>query len=110
MGNNNSTTQAASNTKMAEETGSQFENSMSSVHKTGLYLYPNPAKETVILNMESGNYNLRVSNAIGQTIFEQNTEGVLSINVATWTNGMYLFEVTDKTTNKRQRSKIVVQH
>jgi hypothetical protein len=73
-------------------------------------IYPNPANETVKLDIESGDYHLRVLNTVGQTIFEQNTEGVTSVNVATWTNGIYLFELTDKATNKQQRSKIIVQH
>jgi hypothetical protein len=75
-----------------------------------LTIYPNPANETVKLDIESGNYTLKVLNTVGQTIFEQNTEGSLSVNTATWTNGIYLFEVTNKATNERQRSKIVVQH
>jgi Secretion system C-terminal sorting domain len=73
-------------------------------------IYPNPANETVKLDIESGNYTLKVLNTVGQTIFAQNTEGSLSVDVSKWTNGIYLFEVTDKATNKRQRSKIVVQH
>jgi hypothetical protein len=73
-------------------------------------IYPNPANETVKLDIENGNYTLKVSNTVGQTIFAQNTEGSLSVDVSKWTNGIYLFEVTDKATNKRQRSKIVVQH
>ncbi len=72
--------------------------------------YPNPANETVKLDIEGGDYHLRVLNTVGQTIFTQNTEGPLSVNVATWTNGIYLFELTDKATNKQQRSKIIVQH
>ena len=72
--------------------------------------FPNPANDMVQMTIKTGNYHLRVSNAIGQTIFAQNTEGVLSVNVAAWTNGIYLFELTDKATNKRQRNKIVVQH
>jgi hypothetical protein len=75
-----------------------------------LVLSPNPANNTVKLDIKSGNYHLRVLNTVGQTIFEQNTEGSLSVDVSTWTNGIYLFEVTNKATNKRQRSKIVVQH
>jgi hypothetical protein len=78
--------------------------------KDKLTIYPNPANETVKLDIEVGNYTLKVLNTVGQTIFEQNTEGSLSVNTATWTNGIYLFEVTNKTTNKQQRSKIVVQH
>ena len=75
-----------------------------------LIIYPNPANNEVRITLKIGNYHLRVSNAVGQTIFTQNTEGPLSVNVATWTNGIYLFELTDKATNKQQRSKIVVQH
>ena len=80
------------------------------VAKSDVFVSPNPANDAVQLTIKSGNYNLRVSNAVGQTIFQQNTEGPLSVNVATWTNGIYLFELTDKATNKQQRSKIVVQH
>jgi Secretion system C-terminal sorting domain len=75
-----------------------------------MIVLPNLVNNAVQIELKKGNYMFRASNTVGQTIFEQNTEGVLSINVATWTNGMYLFEVTDKTTTKRQRSKIVVQH
>jgi hypothetical protein len=107
---NNSNNQASANTKTADETDTQLINPISTGHKTGLFVYPNPAKETVNLNLDNGNYQIRVSNAIGQVIFEQNTEGVLSVNVSTWTNGIYLFEVTDKLTNEQQRKKIVVQH
>jgi Secretion system C-terminal sorting domain len=71
---------------------------------------PNPADNTVQVTIKNGKYHLRVLNTVGQTIFEQNTEGSLSVDVSKWTNGIYLFEVTDKATNKRQRSKIVVQH
>jgi hypothetical protein len=78
--------------------------------KDKLIIYPNPANETVKLDIEDGNYTLKVLNTVGQTIFEQNTEGATSVNVATWTNGIYLFELTDKATNKQQRSKIIVQH
>ena len=75
-----------------------------------LTLSPNPANDAVQLELKKGNYTLRISNTVGQTIITQNTEGSLSVNVATWTNGIYLFELTDKATNKRQRSKVVVQH
>ena len=80
------------------------------VEKSDVFASPNPANDAVQLTVKSGNYHLRVSNAVGQTIFTQNTEGPLSVNVVTWTNGIYLFELTDKVTNKQQRSKIVVQH
>jgi hypothetical protein len=80
------------------------------IDNTQFMVYPNPANTFVQMELKKGNYNLRVSSAIGQTIFAQNTEGVLSVNVSTWTNGIYLFELTDKTTNKRQHSKIVIQH
>jgi Pregnancy-associated plasma protein-A/Secretion system C-terminal sorting domain len=75
-----------------------------------LMLSPNPANTIVEMKLTSGKYQLRVYNTIGQSIFEQNTEGYLSVDVSKWTNGIYLFEVTDKATNKRQQCKIVVQH
>jgi hypothetical protein len=75
-----------------------------------LVMYPNPADNTVQMTLARGDYYLSVTNALGKVILGQNTEGVLSVNTTTWTNGIYLFEVTDKATNKRQHSKIVVQH
>jgi hypothetical protein len=70
------------------------------------------------MTLKSSYYRVNVLNAVGQTIFEQNmphqagsmTEGILSVNVSTWTNGIYLFEITDKATHKQQRSKIMVKH
>jgi hypothetical protein len=73
-------------------------------------MFPNPADNTVQMTLARGDYYLSVTNALGKVILGQNTEGVLSVNTTTWTNGIYLFEVTDKATNKRQHSKIVVQH
>jgi Secretion system C-terminal sorting domain len=89
--------------KPANETASKAD-------KDKLTIYPNPANETVKLDADNGNYTLKVLNTVGQTIFTQNTEGSLSLDVSTWTNGIYLFEVTNKATNKQQRSKIVIQH
>ena len=85
-------------------------NRTAKVDNDKLNIYPNPANETVKLDVKSGVYQLRVLNTVGQTIFTQNTEGPISVNVATWTNGIYLFELTDKATNKQQRHKIIVQH
>lgn len=75
-----------------------------------LMLSPNPANTVVEMRLKSGKYQLQVLNTVGQSIFEKYTEESLSVDISTWTNGMYLFEITDKATNKRQRSKIVVQH
>jgi hypothetical protein len=75
-----------------------------------LMISPNPANTIVEMKLKSGKYQLQVLNTIGQSIFEKYTEGSLSVDVSTWTNGIYLFEITDKATNKRQQSKIVVQH
>lgn len=52
------------------------------VEKSEQFVSPNPANDAVQLTVKSGNYHLRVSNTVGQTIFAQNTEGVFSINVA----------------------------
>jgi hypothetical protein len=75
-----------------------------------LIISPNPANTTVQMELRKSDYHVNVSNTVGQSIFSVYTEGSLSIDVSKWTNGIYLFEVTDKATNKRQRSKIVVQH
>jgi Secretion system C-terminal sorting domain len=75
-----------------------------------IILSPNPASTFVQMTLKSSDYRVNVLNAVGQTIFEQNTEGVLSVNVSTWTNGIYLFEITDNATHKQQRSKIMVKH
>jgi Secretion system C-terminal sorting domain len=104
---NNSQKQLSNAEKMADEKDNA-ETTKASNEKW--VIFPNPANESVQLVMDNGNYHLRVLNTVGQTIFDKNTEGSLSVDVSTWTNGMYLFEVTDKVTKKQQRRKIIVQH
>ena len=108
MGSDNSTTKASPTNKTDKEGIKEGESVESKAKQFSIH--PNPASETVNVEIQNGDYHLRVLNTVGQTIFAQNTEGPLSVNVATWTNGIYLFELTDKATNKRQRSKVVVQH
>jgi Secretion system C-terminal sorting domain len=106
--NNNQTQQSKAENKAQGNDNDNVVTAKSSNNKWAIF--PNPANETVQLAIEDGKYHLNVSNTVGQTIFTQNTEGSLSVDVSTWANGIYLFEVTDKATNKRQRSKMVVQH
>jgi Secretion system C-terminal sorting domain len=110
VSNGSTSPQTTAANKLASPTDTDLEKESGKQKDVKFMLSPNPASETVKLDIESGNYTLKVSNTVGQTIFAQNTEGSLSVDVSKWTNGIYLFEVTDKATNKRQRSKIVVQH
>jgi hypothetical protein len=106
--NDNKTPQTSAAKKAGDNEGESVIVTKSSNEKWAIF--PNPAHETVQLVIENGNYYVNVLNTVGQTIFGIYTEGSLSVDVSTWANGIYLFEVTDKATNKRQRSKMVVQH
>jgi hypothetical protein len=110
LSNSSTSPQTTAANKLASLTDTDLEKELGKQKDVKFMLSPNPANETVKLDIEDGNYTLKVLNTVGQTIFAQNTEGSLSVNTANWTNGIYLFEVTNKATNKQQRSKIVVQH
>lgn len=75
-----------------------------------LNLYPNPANSLFVVEAkEMGNANVVVSNIQGKTVFSGNlNEGVLNMNVADWSEGVYMVSVNGN--NKNLNSKIVVRH
>lgn len=65
-----------------------------------LLLYPNPAKDVVIINDESVTPNERyvVTNLLGETIQSGNFERGMAINSASWSKGAYIVRIGTRST------------
>jgi hypothetical protein len=75
-----------------------------------LNLYPNPANNVFVVEAkEMGNAVVLVTDIQGKVVFNGNlTEGALSMNVADWSEGVYMVSVNGN--SKNLNSKIVVRH
>jgi len=83
-------------------------------HNT-LKIYPNPAKDFIIINTGdySGmqNYSIKIVNLLGATVFETQIEQPeYEINLSTWTGkGVYVVKIFDNTSQEISVKKIVLQ-
>ncbi|MFZ9571896.1 MAG: T9SS type A sorting domain-containing protein [Bacteroidia bacterium] len=75
-----------------------------------LNLYPNPANNVFVVEAkEMGNAAVVVTDMQGKVVFNGNMNaGALSMNVADWSNGVYMVSVNGN--SKNLNSKIVVRH
>ena len=75
-----------------------------------IQIYPNPASTMATLQMpEAGNKTIRIINAIGQKIYEHETQDVVhSINTEIMHDGIYLIQV--KTLQSDKTLKLIVKH
>ena len=73
-------------------------------------LKPNPVNAEFEIQLLAGSYEISVYDALGKLILLKNTEGVTQVNTADWQNGIYFVKVNDKSSNKVQNSKVIVQH
>lgn len=70
-------------------------------------VYPNPAKD--ILNIEGGIETVCFYNALGQECSKQNAEdGKFSVDVSSWSKGIYIIEVASMT-GEINRGKVIVK-
>ena len=72
-------------------------------------LYPNPAKTQVTLSTTNGNKTIIIYNNMGSKVYNTTTTGLLTIDVINWNSGMYLVEIYDATTNKKEISKFIIE-
>lgn len=79
-------------------------------HNTQLIgLYPNPAKTQVTLSTTNGSKTITIYNNMGSKVYSTSTMGLLTIDVNNWNSGMYLVEIYDSATNKKEISKFIIE-
>ena len=71
---------------------------------------PNPTNEQFDIMIPEGDYDIQVFDVLGKRVFTKNTEGVTTVDVRTWHNGIYIVNLLDKVSKKKTFSKVVVQH
>jgi hypothetical protein len=72
-------------------------------------LYPNPAKTQMTLSTNNGSKTITIYNNMGSKIYSTNTTGLLTIDVMNWNSGVYLVEIYDAITNKKEITKFIIE-
>jgi len=78
-------------------------------------VYPNPASTHITIDNGNyallGNYSIRISNQLGQVVFNQNiNQQQFYIDLSTWTgSGLYYLDILDNNGNVVENRKIVIQ-
>lgn len=75
-----------------------------------LVLYPNPSRDYVQLNIEMGDYEVTLTDALGKNWQTFDSQGITAIEVAQLPNGIYFVSVKNKATQTVQKAKITVSH
>ncbi len=106
IGNNTLTREASTDIRTNVENHAQSDE----WDKGKFSLSPNPATEEFEVVLANGDYDIQVFDALGKRVFTKNTEGVTTVDVRTWHNGIYIVNLLDKVSKKKTFSKVVVQH
>ena len=78
-------------------------------------VYPNPASTHITIDngnyTQLGNYSIRITNQLGQVVFNQHiNQQQFYIDLSTWTgNGLYLLDILDNNGTVVENRKIVIQ-
>lgn len=77
--------------------------------KPKVKLYPNPAYNQLTIQDFGNNQLLTIYNNMGQLVYSQTQSNLVNINVSTWAKGLYLIELSDANTNKKETYKFIVE-
>lgn len=74
-------------------------------------IYPNPAKEkvSIMLNQQSSEIKITITNSLGQIVFSENrndSKGIIDLESSQFTNGIYYVTVSSK--NEQKTQKLVI--
>lgn len=72
-----------------------------------LGLYPNPAKTNLTVSTDGGTKTITVYNTLGQAVYADISQGLLTIDVSSWVQGVYLVEIVDANTHKKEMTKFI---
>lgn len=88
--------------------------SAEAIERTSFNLYPNPATETVQIQLEqSGEAEVLVTDVLGREVYNEIPRSTrndkIELNVSSWPNGIYLVSVINQK-GIRSTQRLVVQH
>ncbi|MAD97351.1 MAG: cytochrome-c peroxidase [Flavobacteriaceae bacterium] len=72
-------------------------------------LYPNPAKDFMNLSVEQGNYEVAISNQLGQLVLVQSVLGTQKLDVSKLNSGVYLLKIVDRDSKRTFNIKFIKQ-
>jgi hypothetical protein len=75
-----------------------YELGYEAIKEASFLIYPNPAKDFVIIKGKSTTSNpLTIRNAIGQLIYKENWNGYQQLSTSNWANGIYYISIGSST-------------
>ncbi len=73
-------------------------------------IYPNPASESInIISKHNNKLVLRITNTLGQTVWNGLLNGQQTIKVSAWAKGVYYLQLSDAQTHEKAVKKFIVQ-
>ncbi len=85
----------------------------SGMHNWEINIYPNPAQNTVNIELpEAGNYRIQVYSIDGRLFMSQQViyDDELELNTSDWQQGLYLMNINDEKSAMFIRKKLLVMH
>ena len=76
---------------------------------TSFNVYPNPATDNLVLDLEDGDYEIRFIDPLGRIQYSGMANGKTMMEVNNWPNGLYLIEVIDVATKQRKTARVIIQ-
>jgi hypothetical protein len=76
--------------------------------KSGLNIYPNPAREVLNIQLKPGKYRLSLSDLSGRMVFSEFTSGNTTIDLKNCGKGIYFLKIINDQNNRILVRKIVI--
>jgi len=88
--------------------GSMSPGSIQKSDKSGLTIYPNPAREMLNIQLKPGKYRLSLSDLSGRMVFSEFTSGNTTIDLKNCGKGIYFLKIINDQNNRILVRKIVI--
>ena len=79
-------------------------------HPTTFNVYPNPATNQLILDLENQDYEVRFIDPLGRIQYSGIENGETMMEIENWPSGLYLVEAIDVATKQRQTARVIIQN
>jgi hypothetical protein len=72
-------------------------------------VYPNPTNDKLFISTELAQYNIKITNLMGQVVAEESAQGNHAVSVNHLSKGVYVVSITDSATQTVYYQKVIVE-
>lgn len=77
--------------------------------ETNIFIYPNPAQNSITINTSTQNASIQIFNQVGQQVYQSNWSGnTKTVDISSFKNGLYIVRTLQK--DKSLSTKLIIQH